>query len=52
MRKNGVLKKYRPEKPSADPSYPSKKDLVLKLVNDFSLNFQNIKIKATIADAF
>ena len=52
MRKNGVLKKYRPEKPSANPSYPSKKDLGLKLVNDFASNFENIKIKATIADAF
>ena len=52
MRKNGVLKKYRPEKPSANPSYPSKKDLGLKLVNDFAANFENIKIKATIADAF
>jgi len=52
LRKNGVLKKYRPEKPSINPEYPSKKDLGIKLVNDFTTNFANIKIKATIADAF
>ena len=47
-----MLKKYRPEKPSINPEYPSKKDLGIKLVNDFTTNFANIKIKATIADAF
>lgn len=52
MRKNGVLKKYRPEKPSVNPDYPSKKDFGLKLVNDFVSNFPSIKIKATVADAF
>ena len=52
MRKNKVLKKYRPVKPIPNPDYPSKKDLGLKLVNDFVTNFQSIKIKATIADAF
>lgn len=52
MRENGVLKKYRPEKPGVNPDYPSKKDLGLKLVKDFVLNFPSIKIKATVADAF
>jgi hypothetical protein len=52
MRKNGVLKKYRPEKPSVNQDYPSKKDLGLKLVRDFVVNFPSIKIKATVADAF
>tara|TARA_B110000503_G_scaffold89612_1_gene135677 strand:+ start:941 stop:2320 length:1380 start_codon:yes stop_codon:yes gene_type:complete len=52
MRKNGVLKKYRPIKPNDNSVYPSKKDLGLKLVNDFASNFPSIKIKATVADAF
>lgn len=52
LRQKGVLKKYRPDKPNSNEEYPSKKMLALKLINGFASNFQSIKIKATIADAF
>jgi DDE superfamily endonuclease len=51
LRKKGVEKKYRPIVPDADPNYPSKKELALKLLSEFSSAFSEITIKSVVADA-
>ena len=50
LKKKGVEKKYRPKAPPKDPDYPSKKELALKLLSDFSSTFSEIRIKAVGAD--
>jgi hypothetical protein len=52
LRKNGVIKKHRPERPAVDPSYPGKKELGLKLLSTFKTLDTNVKIRAVVADAF
>lgn len=52
LREKDVEKKYRPQKPTDNPNYPSKKLLGLKLLADFSRDFSFIRVKATVADAF
>jgi hypothetical protein len=52
LREKKVLKKFRPEKPNPNQQYPSKKSLAIKLIDGFLSDFKDIKIKATIADAF
>jgi hypothetical protein len=52
LRDKKVLKKFRPAKPNPNEQYPSKKSLGIKLINSFVSNFKDVKIKATIADAF
>jgi hypothetical protein len=52
LRDKKILKKYRPEKPKPNEQYPSKKDLAIKLIDSFVSSFKDLKIKATIADAF
>lgn len=52
LRQKGVLKKYRPQKPSSSVEYPSKKDLAVNLIHNFTASFENIIIKATVANAF
>lgn len=50
LRKAGVKKQFRPAKPEKDPRYPTKAELGVKLVKDFSANFPEIKIKSACAD--
>jgi hypothetical protein len=52
LREKKVLKKFRPEKQNPNRQYPSKKSLAIKLIDSFLSDFKDIKIKATIADAF
>ncbi len=52
LRKKGVSKQFRPKKPDRSPEYPTKKELGLRLLKAFSVSFNTIKIKATVADAF
>jgi hypothetical protein len=52
LRDKKVLKKFRPAKPNPNEQYPSKKSIGIKLINSFVSNFKDVKIKATIADAF
>ena len=52
LRGKKVPKKFRPEKPEPNEQYPSKKSLAIKLINSFASDFKDIKIKATVADAF
>lgn len=49
--KSGVEKQYRPCAPEYDPAYPTKKELALKLIEEFSNSYNTIKIKAVVADA-
>jgi hypothetical protein len=51
LRQNGVEKQYRPDQPKYDPSYPTKKELALKLIEEFCNNYKTIKVKAVAADA-
>jgi|AntAceMinimDraft_7_1070363.scaffolds.fasta_scaffold08854_2 hypothetical protein len=50
--KKGVTKKYRPTKPERDPAYPDKKELAIKLIEEFTTQHHEIKIRAVTADAF
>jgi hypothetical protein len=51
LRQKGVEKQYRPAKPKYDPTYPTKKELALELIKEFSDSYKTIKIKAVAADA-
>jgi hypothetical protein len=51
LRKKGVAKQFRPQKPERDAHYPTKVTLGLALLRDFVKNFPAIGIKATLADA-
>lgn len=50
LKKKGVEKKYRPVAPSKDPAYPSKKELALNLLSNFSNTFSEVRVKAVDAD--
>lgn len=50
LRKKGVSKKYRPCRPPKDSNDPTKRELALKLLRSFMRQFQDIKIKAVVAD--
>lgn len=52
LRRNGVIKKHRPDRPKIDSNYPGKKELGLKLLSTFMALDTNIKIRAVVADAF
>lgn len=52
LRKLGVPKKHRPHMPERNPNYPTKISLAIDMLSDFKSDFNTIKIKATIADAF
>lgn len=52
LRKSGVAKRFRPSSPKRDPNYPTKVQLSLKLIEGFVGCFPEIRIKASIADAF
>ena len=51
LRQKFVQKQYRPKKPEYDTAYPTKKELALELIKEFSDNYKTIKIKAVAADA-
>ena len=52
LRQKGVSKKYRTAKPERDDNYPTKISLAVDLLKNFKVQFDCIKIRATIADAF
>ena len=43
LRKKGVKKKYRPEKPVIDDKYPGKKKIAAELITLFIKSFADIK---------
>jgi len=51
LRKEGVAKKDRPEKPAPNPEYPSKMDISLMLLRNFHVVHPDIEVKAVVADA-
>jgi hypothetical protein len=51
LKKKGVPKKDRPPEPIRNPAYPTKLDLALGLLSEFSKNHSEIKVTAIMADA-
>jgi hypothetical protein len=51
LKKQGVKKKDRPVQPVANPDYPTKPELALKLLKNFRDIFSSVKIKVVLADA-
>jgi hypothetical protein len=52
LKKTGVAKQYRPEKPAADEKYPGKKTLALNLLSDFVKMFPDFIVRAVAVDAY
>jgi hypothetical protein len=51
LKKSGVAKKERPDKPQRNPLYPTKTQIGLQLLREFKKNHEEIKITAILADA-
>ena len=51
LKKQGVKKTERPPKPERNPNYPTKAELMLKLLKAFKYYHPNIRIKAILGDA-
>lgn len=50
LRSQGMKKKDRPKRPSANPDFPSREEIACTLAKEFHLQFPNIKVKAITAD--
>lgn len=50
LRKQGVPKKQRPDKPVRNPNYPTKPTIALELLQDFHRCFPKIQIRCVLAD--
>ena len=51
LQKQGLAKKKRPPAPEPNPSYPSKPQLALQLIEQFREHHGQIQVKAVVADA-
>lgn len=51
LRKQGVAAKARPAKPESNEDYPSKSDLAIELIREFTQQLPNINVKSVLADA-
>lgn len=51
LKKKGIAKKYRPQKPERSKDYPTKIDLSLELLREFVSDFPKLKINSVSADA-
>jgi len=51
LKKSGIVKKERPEKPQRNPLYPTKIQIALQLLREFKKHHEKIKITAILADA-
>ncbi len=51
LKTQGVKKKDRPACPVRNKDYPTKEELAIKLLKEFSVNFPDIVVKAVDADA-
>ncbi len=51
LKKKGVLKKLRPAKPNRDDNYPTMPQIALKLLEQFKMAHQQIRIRCVFADA-
>lgn len=52
LRKKGIKKAYRPKKPIAGADYPSKQEIVQKLIGSFRKNHSQVKVKSVLVDSF
>lgn len=50
-KKSGILPKNRTKRPEPNPKYPSKQQLALDLLKEFSKNHPEIKVQSILADA-
>jgi len=50
-KKQGVPKKQRPPKPAPNPSYPTKQQLALRLLEAFKAHYPDIRVHCIMADA-
>ena len=50
LKKQGVAASQRPKKPLVNPLYPSKQQLALTLLEQFTFNYPQVKAKAVLAD--
>jgi hypothetical protein len=51
LKKQGIAKKYRPQEPEKNPQYPTKQELAIRLLKDFSSTFPDIHVQCILADA-
>lgn len=51
LKKEGIKKKERPPQPERGLAYPTKQDLALKLLQQFSQDFPDVTVKCILADA-
>ena len=51
LRKQGISKKNRHEKPPKNFGYPTKIEIALNLLSDFASNYPEIQIKSVVGDA-
>ncbi len=51
LKKQGVPKKQRPPKPAPNPSYPTKQQLALRLLEAFKAHYPDIRVHCIMADA-
>ena len=51
LQKQGMKKRDRPAAPASNPQYPSKSQLVLRLMGEFDHHHGSIVVKAIVADA-
>jgi hypothetical protein len=51
LKKQGIAKKDRPQSPAANPEYPGKPQLALKLMEQFSRWHPQVRVKSIVADA-
>ena len=51
LKNQGIDKKNRPSKPQRSPYYLTKIELALRLLRDFKVDYPNVQIQATTADA-
>lgn len=49
--KKGIAKVLRPTKPKRQAEYPTKQEIVIKLLKEFNRNHSEIKVKVIVADA-
>jgi DDE superfamily endonuclease len=51
LKKKSVAKVLRPSKPKRQEDYPTKQEIVIKLLKEFKTNHSQVKVKAIAADA-
>lgn len=50
LKKEGIARKLRPQKPAPNPNYPTKMALGISLLKEFKSTYSGIKVKLVLAD--